>query len=1597
MSGSKARAEIEALFERGMCVSAYRAAERAWGPPSRWAGAGEGLLGCRILHAVGAPRGAWALLIRAHRAAPMDPAVASRWAHYLGERRGPFAGLEYLRTFPVDAAPAESQAELRRMRSTLLLAVRDFEAAEYEVTRVEALGLDDPWTAMARAALLEGQDRREEALGVLQDILRADPRHRGAVQAAGHALVELGRLDEAEALWVEADAQLEIPTIAGLLAHLEMTRRRPREAWRWLVRAAQRYVAAEPGVVIALAAACSEAASEAGEYAAAINLARSVGSEALVRLAERLEAGRDRRRVTLEVPYVRQAHRTCAPATLTSLCKYFGAPAEHLAIAEEICFDGTSGASERRWAVQQGLVAREFTVTWEAATQLLDRGLPFALSTQDAGSAHEQAIAGYDAALGSFSVRDPSRARVLLFDVEALLRAQAWCGPRGLVLVPADQAGRLDGVTLPDAPLYDLQHAIDEALRRHDRAAAAAAQAELERLAPDHWLTGHAARALAAYDENPAGVLAAVERLLLRHPDTPSLMVTRLACLAGLGRTTERREQLEAIVAGPAAHPLFSQMLADALLEVPDAGARAEALARTLQARAPDEAGSYRTLAVLRSREGRWIEARALLRYAACLSPVESGATRNYVGACLHTGARAEALAFLRDRFDRLGRRFTAPALELHAALEACDRAAEGLEVLARARTWRPDDGALLLAAAKAHAAVGQVAEARALHERARDCARARDWEVVAAELDAQDGDLARAQARYEAVLAANPLALEVYQAVAPLDAALGGPEAARGRLAAAVDRFPHHAGLARLRAEWAPEEGEAGLAAIEALVRLAPEDVGGRVELALRLGRCERRDEAEAEVAAALRIAPDDVRPHLVRAQLAMWQADPAGTAAALRTALGLAVDAPEVIARLVAQATTPEARREALALVRAELRRQVTHGPALMAYRLAATDTEPAEEVLALLEEARAVRPDLVASWTQVTLQLVAMRRLPEAVALARAEVTQFPLQAEARMALASALAVAGESPIAALEEAVALAPAAIQPTLLLATALAKAGQARRALEVLERALRRAPLELELLEALAATRWNEGERWRALEALLAALRVESDDLDRWHALARWTEIAGERERVTAAVRALAAARPESGWIRLGLATLLPEDAIEARLELLDEAIRVQPRLIEAHDARALALMTAGRWGEAAAACDPPGFAAPKPLALRARAVHIRGARGDRRGAIQAMKALLEEMPDYAFGWSCMAEWARELGDFKLAAKALAALLRSRPDRADVAMALLDAQLRVGDRAGAEATFATLARIGDDDATRDAAMRMALARGDAEGLAQYEQFACTPGVPESWLFHGLEGLRPSVEPRAMRRFVERLLARPDAAPAIGYLWARVRATGLVDLLFLPRRLRALRDRGAIGLEATAGHVERLGHDGARVALWWYTRRERAALRATTRVWASVGYAYLLVGWFDRARAWYVDWRDRADAEPWMLRRVVEALRGDRADAEAREVSERALAGLPPGSDEAWRHRAWLALDLARTGQPAEARAALTELGRPVGDAFGLWLYLRAELLIARRDPAQAPATVAGLMAECQAIEFGGVEKQLEFVLRPIYDAELER
>ena len=152
--------------------------------------------------------------------------------------------------------------------------------------------------------------------------------------------------------------------------------------------------------------------------------------------------------------------------------------------------------------MKRGFLALGFAVVMSGAPlawgglslQLIDRGVPFTLTTVETTSAHLQAIIGYDQIRETILIRDPYVRNLIEFGAKSFFERYQSTGPRGMVLVPPDRSHLLEGITLPDAKLYTHLHQLSVALKDHDRAGAEACYAALEREWPSHMLTLRARR-----------------------------------------------------------------------------------------------------------------------------------------------------------------------------------------------------------------------------------------------------------------------------------------------------------------------------------------------------------------------------------------------------------------------------------------------------------------------------------------------------------------------------------------------------------------------------------------------------------------------------------------------------------------------------------------------------------------------------------------------------------------------------------------------------------------------------------------------------------------------------------------------------------------------------------------------------------------------------------------------------------------------------------------------------------------------------------------------------------------------------------------------
>ncbi len=1555
--------ELRALYDAGLYYTAWQRSQTL-APLKDWYGPEAQILAGRLAKTLEGDRLGRSLHNRAWRSARRDADAAYYRASNIYGRLGPHRALRFLEKLPAfPDATAEMRSNLLSLRASALATYRDFSRAHALLDEAIQLDSKNAWLWVERAHVHERADDYPAALKAAEHGLELRPYYRPAVQSAAHLLMLLSRDEDALTLLREADARIESPDVTAQLAALLFEHEKYEEAlasWR-------RYREIAPLLEQAGTewwhARMSDIHYQLGNLKQSAEHARLAKNGFHEQIAERLAvppAGA--RIVMLAVPFVRQHDMTCAPATLSAISQYWRAPVDHLALARRICYNGTQSHMERHWAEESGFVVRQFTVTWECATALLDRGVPFALATVETRSAHLQAIVGYDGIRGTLYIRDP----FLKHHSEAIgskwLEGYAFCGPRGTLFLPAAEAHRLEGLELPDAALYDLLHRVERSLFLHDRATAAEALGELEKIAPAHVTTFQGRREMAWYDGSQPRALAITEEWLARFSTSNCLRWARYIALRDLARNTDRLTALRELATGEKAEPVFWRELGEELR--PDA--RQRPLARRWMLRAlraqPCEAEFLHCMAGLLWDEHRLPEALELYRRAASLRDKVDYPQRSWFLAARHLRQEKEVLGVLRTRAREQGARSSQPGMTLHWALLALGQSVEAFAALDAAIDARPDDGDLLTFAADAHARHGQSQRAGELLARAEGkCARA-TWLRTSATLADYRGALAEALGVWREILAAEPLSFDAIQAVTRLTAEVESRAAALAFLRGTVDRFPHHCPIRRLLVEWLRDEStQARETALRELIALEPADAWAERELALAFAGVGRYEEALAHCANAVTLEPQSATTHSVRGRVLLLAGRLAEASTACREALRRDVDDSAATANLLAACSGSAEKKEALAFLLAELEHQTVFGSGLLSYRDAAFPILEPEELLQNLREGHRQRPDLWHAWSALIACLSDTHRAAEALPLAREAVERFPLNARLWHDLSCVYSeqVDFKAEAEALCRARELSPAWGQASRDYADCLTRLERYDEALRVLEEAIAASPLDPVNRGHLAHLLWRRSRNPRAVEVLVEALRVEPGYLWAWDSLRDWASD-GRAVALAEELTKTRGGEPDS-WIRL--AEMLPDDKLEERLAALGKALALNPRLFRAHDFRAWLLTQGGRYEEATAACAPAVYLPAIPRELRARAAWVQAMRGNLPGALAKMREVTETDPDYYWAWECLADWCDRLGDHKAERDAAEKMARLQPRNAIPLGYLANAEKKLGNHDAAlkvhkqafaldpsyayagfnifgahlkkkelKAAAETLVQLkkhlpGAD--TTAAEVRLLAAREERDAaLAAFQPLLTVPERDVNALNAGAYALRQAGWTKQLEKLLASQLDRKDLNPAAARNWV---------ICFTARRRwgqrrRLLRLDPAlpITLPAWREFAEICGESKKPQ----YLRRMRSLaqpyLARDVVLWGSIGFAFCRSDQHRATLRWLQDWRQRKDITPWILSNVVASLHALGREAEALEASRLALT-LKHDHTSA-QHALWLAIDEVSHGNFAAARSRLKEM-----------------------------------------------------------------
>jgi tetratricopeptide (TPR) repeat protein len=1607
---------VRELYEQGLYLQALEAGEQL-GPLRMWPHTAGRVLAGRLANRLGAPRLGALLHYLAWRASSHDLNARCLLARVKLQRGRLLAAWRLLQeqAETSDAAPADL-AHWRLLHAEVLALFRDFPRAEDWFQEAEALTPHDPWLWCVRSRVLAAQDRYDEALAAAQQALSLRPWYVPAVQATAHGLMQFNRDDEALELLAEASRVVECGAIFMQLAALHSELGAHQQALACYRETDRYYPLSEPSLTQALAARRSDAAYRCQDFEQAATEAVIAGTPFHLAILPRLIAHQQPQRTVLPVKFVQQHHVTCVPATLAAISDFWSLPADHLEISAAICYDGTPTHSERRWAMLNGFAVREFRVTWETAVALLDRGVPWLLTTAGPGMGHVQAAVGYDTLRETLITRDPSCRELSELLVAGLCGPDGSRGPRGMVMVPAERDELLEDIALPDCELYDRCFDLQCALERHDRYRAQEIIEDLRTRAPDHALTLQAQSMLCRYDADPIGLLSAIEQELAQSPGDFNLVMAKLGCLNELGRRQDRLAMLYEILSRGAPHPLFMLMYAQE--QSGDARCDDEVIyiLRRVLRYAPLSDGALSLLAQKLWQRQRREEALVFYRFTACLSDRQEQTAQTYFQAARHLGRTAEALQFLQERFDRYARQSSAPTRTLCAAYAELAQATEAFEVLEAGRKLRPDDPELTVYAAHMYAVHGDAGRARELLINARNVTRKSRWLREAAYLAALDNAPAAALARWQEVLELEPLAADAHHAVASLLVDSAGSQAALGHLRTACSSYPLSYALRSLLLEWVKLEGpEAVEQVARDLLEFQPLATHARCDLVQALLFQQRVGEAWAEAELARQLEPSDPRVFTMWGILQRTVGDRAAAKQAFQAAIRLSADDSNTIGGLLSTTESPEQAREELLAIYEAFVRQTIFGDGLLVFRHHAQGLLEPLVVLEVLREAHHERPDLWHAWSAIVRQLIEMGQADEALATARRAVDRFPLLPRLWADLGLACKAAGQraEQIAALQRALQLDPTLSEAVRELAEVAREAGELEQAQAGLQEAAVRLPRDAAIQRDLAEILLLTGDEPAARERLAKAVRLDPSDDKSWQLTTDLARRISEPEFLLEAARELRPAvgiefaqqlardQPdESRWHVEQAGFLVQLGQLDEALAAVGQAVQLDPRDPTPHDRLAEYLTLAGRYDEALAACRPAALGDSLPSVLQARAANVLWHRGDYPQAMERMEQVVREAPDLLCGWTCLAEWLTGMPEhplYLLAAEnwtrlapedavgwghlGFALSTRSRSDRAKHAyrraieiaprylfagMSLLDLYLDEANLAEAAEVLSLVKpylRYVDAVAAEG---RLDVARGEQAAAEKHLRQLCRFESVDPDAVAVLVGGMASAGwgPEALE-LISGEVESGQGTPLAAQLW--------IDLVAADQgwrkceqKLRQWVERPDAWYAASWRYLDILVGANARRRLRRFVAEHRGRLAAHLHCWAQVGAAYCKFEWHAKTAKWMADWQGREGCEPQMLHLLAISLLTLKRDAEAAGVCRAALA--LPADESSVRHAAWVVFDDALAGNLEPAIALRQRIDpRAMGDnLFYQALLAMADALVADASPVSGPAQRSG-------------------------------
>ena len=462
------------------------------------------------------------------------------------------------------------------------------------------------------------------------------------------------------------------------------------------------------------------------------------------------------------------------------------------------------------------------------------------------------------------------------------------------------------------------------------------------------------------------------------------------------------------------------------------------------------------------------------------------------------------------------------------------------------------------------------------------------------------------------------------------------------------------------------------------------------------------------------------------------------------------------------------------------------------------------------------------------------------------------------------------------------------------------------------------------------------------------------------------WGAETGCENAAREAAEALTRARPAEANSWLILADMITDPGeFPAQLAALDRAIAARPRALLAYDTKARLLAVAGRYDEAFAVCESHPAPVKAPLLL-AREGWILWLKHDLKAAITRMQEAVEADPGLVWGWELLVEWHQEDKNLDAAEKAAVKVSQLQPDEPVHFGRLFEIREKQGDEAGCVTALERALQVAPNysfalsklmahhaaKGRHDEARRLLDESRPHHASVEYwsrlfiwhwrqkqhsearkallKMMAEPAGSDDSCnrVFEELKQKVSSKEARKLEKFVAaaiqegcthnshagllyvNLVQHFDRVPQ----WQVIQNVPVDDAGGEQMMVRYIEGIGERWSQMQEHNFGGLRSSGERRRLSRLIRLRRTALRSNDDLWGTVGYAlHSMKRWPDTVN-WLSDWRDRPDAEPYMLNNLFFSLQNLGREAESREVGRRGME-FPRHNEMTMRFHIYAALD----------------------------------------------------------------------------------